>query len=96
MNYLRHLSEHRRISMLILLARLPGYGANDSVLCDAVNRAGVPSTRDQIRGDLAWLAEQGLIEIEPLADLKIARLTERGRDVAEGRAVVDGVKRPSP
>jgi len=49
-----------------------------------------------LRADLAWLAEQGLVTIEEVATVMIATVTRRGGDVAFGRAVVPGVRRPEP
>jgi hypothetical protein len=57
---------------------------------------GLTPTRDQIKTELAWLAEQQLVTSEDHAGLVVATLTERGLDVAEGRTVVPGVQRPSP
>jgi HD-like signal output (HDOD) protein len=94
-DYLRHLAEHRRLSILKVLDRAPGYSANDSVLHDAVVSLGISSTRDQVRGDLGWLAEQQLVTLRDVEMLKVATITVRGADVAKGLAIVEGVKRPS-
>ena len=53
-------------------------------------------SRAVIETDFAWLAEQGLVEVEQLGPLAVATMTGRGIDVAEGRATVPGVKRPRP
>lgn len=96
MNYAEHLSQHRRITILRILERSPGYKANESILCDSLNALGVTSTRDQVRTELAWLADQGLLTTEDLQGLSIATVTERGFDVARGLSTVPGVPRPSP
>lgn len=50
-----------------------------------------------MRNHLNWLEEQGLVQIERLSDgFMVAKITQRGLDVANGEAVVDGVKRPRP
>jgi len=49
-----------------------------------------------VRTDLAWLAEQGLLQTATTGDVTMATLLTRGVDVAAGRAVVPGVKRPLP
>lgn len=87
---------HIRLAILRLLADLPGYCANDSVLHQAVNAMGLTCTRDQIRGHLTWLAEQRLVTVVEASQLTVATLTERGGEVAAGRSVIDGVQRPSP
>lgn len=87
---------HRKLAILRLLAEDAGYSANDSVIRAAIQPLGFTVSRDRVRTDLAWLAEQGLVTIEDIAHLKVAKLTERGGDVASGAARVDGVERPSP
>lgn len=89
-------AEHRRLSILRLLTDAPGYAANESILDQALDGVGLPASRDQVRADLAWLAEQGLATTEAVGELTVARVTLRGIDVARGDAVVPGVKRPSP
>lgn len=91
-----HLSRHRRCAILRLLNAAPGYVGNESLLYDAVPQLGVTSTRDQIRSELTWLAEQGLVTVETHADLMMARITQRGTEVARGVVENPGVKRPSP
>ena len=96
-DFASYMMEHVRLTVLRVLAQAPGYMANDSVLSQAVQTMGLPCTRDQLRHQLAWLAEQGLIVLEKAtATLDVARITERGVDVAFGRATVPGVQRPAP
>lgn len=88
---------HVRLTILRLLVEAPGYAANDSVLAQLVNAMGLTSTRDQVRGHLAWLEEQLLVtRAKPAEGIVVATITERGNEVAAGRAIVDGVQRPSP
>lgn len=97
MSFHEHLREHRRLVILRCLSELPTHRTNTSVLLDAVNHYGVASTRDDVRTDVAWLAEQGLVRVEALTDhVQLAVLTERGADVAAGRAFVPGVRKPGP
>jgi hypothetical protein len=87
---------HLRLTLLRLLAEAPGYRANSSLLTSAADAtAGFAVSRDQVRTELAWLAEQGLAELDGhIPGLSVATLTERGQDVATGRASVPGVQRP--
>lgn len=96
MSYLEHLMQHARLAILRFLAAAPSYSGNESLLTDAVNSVGVVVTRDQVKTAIGWLAEQGLVTVEELHGLTIAKATQRGIEVAEGRAIVAGVKRPSP
>ncbi|HYC03700.1 MAG TPA: ArsR family transcriptional regulator [Azospirillaceae bacterium] len=88
--------QHLRLMLLRLLAETPGYAANECLLADAVRSLGVAATGDQVRGELAWLAEAGLVTVERIAGLAIATGTARGEEVARGLAVHPGVRRPAP
>ena len=92
----QRLAENRRCSIMRTLSEAATYQANESLLHVMVEEFGFSASRDQIRGDLAWLAEQGLIVVKSIEDCMIARSTQRGLDVAAGRIVVPGVKRPEP
>ena len=90
--------EHLRLSLLRMLEGAPGYTANSSILHQVVGDFGLSATRDQVKTELTWLHEQNLVrkrELE-IGGLVVASLTDRGLDVAEGRASCPGVQRPSP
>jgi len=94
--YAKYISEDRRLLILRLLSEMPTYKANSSVLYTALGAWGHAPSRDQVKTELRWLSEQGLITVEDIgaSDVLLATLTARGQDVAAGRAFVDGVKRP--
>lgn len=97
MNFQQTVMEDRRLSLLLLLSDSPGYSANAFLLQTAVNQAyGHSVSIDQVRTDLAWLGEQGLLSVKAMGDVVVATMTVRGADVAAGRATVPGVKRPLP
>lgn len=97
MSYSDHLTEDRRLVILRLLEQVPGYALNNSVVHTGLAKFAHHVSRDVINSDFAWLAEQGLVEVETvMASVQVATLTARGMDVALGRAVVPGVKRPGP
>gem|GEM_PF-6756132 len=75
---------------MIGLAELPS-PATASLLHDTITEAGIGGTADQVRTSLVWMSEQGLVT--PAG--KGWRLTNRGEDVAAGRASAPGVCRPS-
>lgn len=94
-----HWRAHLRLALLLtLLKDAPGFMANSSILKGQLERdAGFVLTRDQVRTELAWLAEQGLVTMtEAIEGLIVATLSERGGDVAKGAAVVPGVQKPGP
>lgn len=96
--FAERLREDRRLVLLRLLSEQHGYRSNNSILHAGLHHLGVAGTRDDVRTDLAWLQEQGLVRLTEAADsgIVIAQLTGRGQEVAEGHAVVPGVSRPSP
>lgn len=89
-------AENRRCAFLRFLADDPDYAMNTSLLQSALAAIGHGVSRDQIDTDAAWLEEQGLVAREDLDGIVVVKITRRGADVAAGRAVVPGVKRPGP
>lgn len=85
-----------RLVVLRLLADDADYQCNSSILQMAVEEFGHRVSRDQLHTELAWLAEQGLMTVSEIASVRVAKLTTRGLDVAQGRVVQPGVKRPGP
>lgn len=89
--------EDRRLVLLRLLAGQNAYRSNSSVLHASLLHLAVKASRDDMKTDLAWLSEQGLVRLsEAVPGVLVAELTSRGLDVANGHAVVPGVRRPSP
>lgn len=96
-DYSEHFAKHLRLVVLRLLSEASEYRLNASIITDAAQAHGLSATRSQIRTELAWLAEQGLlVATEPAPGLVVGTITERGLDVAAGRAAVPGVQRPAP
>ncbi|MFN7400346.1 MAG: hypothetical protein ACK5SX_15115 [Sandaracinobacter sp.] len=95
--YREHFAEHLRLTILRFLGESPGYQMNTAILKDLASDAGLPVTRDMLETQAAWLAEQGFVTCEQLPmQVTVVTLTQRGSDVADGRAIVPGVRRPSP
>ncbi|MBT8175020.1 MAG: ArsR family transcriptional regulator [Pseudomonadota bacterium] len=96
MSFANHLKEDMRLVVLRLLYELPQYRSNSSVLVAGLDRYGHSFSRDQVKTELHWLADQGLVVLEDdLGSVLVVKLTERGMDVATGRISTHGVKRPS-
>ncbi|MBC6571545.1 ArsR family transcriptional regulator [Escherichia coli] len=89
------LTEDRRLVILRSLMDCNNE-ANESILQDCLDAYGHNVSRDVVRGQIDWLAEQQLVTVENLRGFYVVTLTSRGQDVAEGRARVSGVKRPRP
>ena len=88
-------NEHQRAAILKVLNVMNGYKSNNSMIRDGCEAFNNRMSNDEVKTQLSWLAEQGLISINHVGDYINAELTERGQDVAEGRATVPGIKRPS-
>lgn len=95
--YAQVVMEERRLHVLRLLAATkPDYRANSAILREGLRAEHQHAvSRDQMHTELAWLAEQSLVELESVGPSVVATLTARGLDVAEGTATVPGVKRYS-
>lgn len=93
-DFAKFLREDIRLVILRVLANMPSYTANSSVLHGALIQVGHNLGKDQVKTEMSWLAEQGLVTVESVYDLLVARITERGGDVAAARVVVPGVKKP--
>lgn len=96
MSFAELLTEDRRLAFLRLLVEAPACRANTFVLKTGLRAIGHDCSGDQVETDAAWLNEQGLVTVEDLGKVRVVELTQRGEDVAEGRARVPGVKRPVP
>lgn len=96
MKFIERLTNARRLAILEMLAQSPDYEAGQSLIYQALPDHGLAASSDQIASDLAWLGEQGLVGLSEAGGLALARITQRGLDVAAGRAADPGVQRPEP
>jgi len=88
--------EDRRFQILKALAAENDYSIHDGVLRLLLADYGHKESSDTIRTDIAWLGEQGLVTSKAVDTSIVATITRRGAEVAEGAAVVPGVRRPRP
>jgi len=96
MRFDKMVTADRRLVILRCLNEDPGYTLNESMLQSMLEALGHNVSRDRIRTDLAWLRDQGLIEIDEVVSVQVARITGPGVDAATGKMVVPGVRRPRP
>jgi len=93
------LREDRRLVMLRLLSEQRGYTLNSSNVHAGVDYLGIQCTRAEVLADLRFLGDNGLVTLEPLADIEglyKVTLTRAGREVAQGQQEVAGVSTPAP
>lgn len=95
-DFTAHWRKHLRITVLRLLAEAPGYSLNESLLHGHLPRLAFNCTRDQVRSEINWLAQQGLVHVDDVGGLLVASLSPDGLDIAEGRGTHPDVQRPSP
>lgn len=91
-----HVAADRRLAILRILEGSAEYRANLYLVQRLLAETGHSASLDTISTDLAWLAEQGLLELDTVGGVSIPQLLSRGVDVACGRAIVPGVARPMP
>ena len=96
MSYAESVTADRRLLLLQALSRAHKYTAAARLLRAFLDSLGRPVSVDLVESDLAWLAEIGLITTLSMGAETVATLLPRGLDVAEGRTVVPGVRRPEP
>lgn len=98
MGYKEFESEDRRLAELRFLAECGDYSLNAGVMQTALCEVGHNVSREVVLADFAFLEELGLVKTKHAFEGKVhvATLTGRGEDVAKGRTVVPGVKKPRP
>ena len=96
MSYAKHLTKDRRLVMLRVLANSHGYSANEYTIEAVLEDLGHVISNDLLRGEIAWLAEQQLITTSQVGGVTIAKITQRGLDIARGKAMHPDVQRPRP
>lgn len=81
--------------LVILRACIDAGGdANESILQAVLDTYGHRISRDLVRNHILWLEEQGTVTVERPGGYFVVSITGRGQDVAEGRATIQGIKRP--
>ena len=98
MSYQDIVAANTRLAILQLLYKDPGYDHNEHILLNLLEECKqIQVSSDALQTHLAWLEEQGLVTLSTMAEItRVAKLTTRGADVATGRTVVPGVRRPRP
>lgn len=96
-SYAEELREHARLAILRMLEDAPRYTSNVSIMTDLLPRFGISYTRDQVEGELTWLAAQGMLTMEKLqGGFVVATATTLGCEIAQGIATYPGIQRPRP
>lgn len=88
--------EARRLAILQLLQKEPGYRLNDAMLTALLGQLGQATPASLVRTELAWLEQNGQLTTDELPGCTVALLLEAGVDTAMGNAYVPGIARPRP
>lgn len=88
--------EDQRLLILKSLLDSHHYSQNEEVLLVLLEQYGHFPSHELLRLNLCFLEEKGLLVLSMLDELLVAKLTRQGVDVAQGRTIVEGVKRPRP
>ncbi|WP_031438189.1 VpaChn25_0724 family phage protein [Methylobacter tundripaludum] len=96
MDYNAFMTAHRRLTILQLLNAASAYTLHELDLKNVLAAHGQVASTDQLRSDLQWLHEQGLVLAKQPDGVWFATLTARGGDVQQGLSTVPGVARPEP
>ena len=88
---------NQRIIALQALEQDSAWELSTQMLQRALEHFGHALSAVAVDGLVDWLTERDLVTVRELAGgLRVARLTQAGLDVAQGRQRVTGVDRPLP
>ena len=87
--------EKRRLTILQRIAAKKDFRVDILNLQEELDKLGIKASYDRLRTDLAWLYEQGVIQLET-GDLWLAVLTRAGMDVVADRMWVPGINAINP
>ena len=88
---------NRRIIALQALEQDPKYELSTQMLQRVLDHFAHAISAAAVDALVDWLTESGLVTVRDLGQgIRVARLTQRGVDVAQGRTRVSGVDRPPP
>lgn len=90
------LREHRRHGILAILAEAGPGAHNEVVLASVLAEVGLPISGADLRDELRWLENRGLVRLEHPAGIWQAALLRKGHDVARGTERIEGIRPPLP
>lgn len=93
--YKNSVIEDLRIAILQAIDEAGGE-TNTRILGSELPGVGHRVSADRLRTEIAWLAEQGAMTLAEAGSMFVVTLTERGADLAAGRATIPGIRRPAP
>lgn len=89
-------SQHRRLVILRLLEKQPGYRSNEHVIADCLHDYALSGAGSEIRACFEFLEQSGLVRNTLHEGVLISSLTGAGQEFLDGCTIVEGVYRPRP
>ncbi|ABE50966.1 VpaChn25_0724 family phage protein [Methylobacillus flagellatus] len=96
MSFKKILQEDRRYLILRALNESKSYRASLILLQAFLESFGQAVSGDVVKGEVAWLEDQGLVRSEKTGQIITVQLLGPGADIAAGRATYPGVRQPTP
>lgn len=97
MSYSDFALKNVRLIILRALSEESDYTHNESILGEILKTFGHSKSRDYIRNQLQYLADEaGAITLRDAGSVKIATITERGLDHVGLKVELEGVQKPKP
>ena len=93
MSFSQFAQQQQRRLILEQLEAENDYTSNSILLKQILQMLGHTLSSDQVVTEITWLQEQGLVTLESFGGIYVAKLTERGLDVATGAAQIPGIAR---
>lgn len=93
MSFKNHVIEHIRRLILEQLEQENDYTQNNILIKQNLFMQGQTLSADKLSAELAWLEEQGLVTLDNFSGFTVAKLTQRGLDIATAAAKMPGVAR---
>lgn len=84
-----------RLAILQILDKDSGE-QNDIYICMELARFGHAPGLQELRDEIAWLAEERCVRLASRANGMRVSITTKGSDAARGRIAVPGILRPDP
>lgn len=94
--YQRHIDEDARLIILRELHEQPNGTLNETLLAAVLDSFGHSRSREWVRTQLRKLEELGAISVTEIGTVMVALIRRAGVDHVERRAIIEGIKRPSP
>lgn len=91
----RLIREEARLIILKALGDQLDETLNSSLLTEELRTFGIKRERAWVHGELAYLAQMGALALVEAGSVKVARLTDLGRQHLDRDVAIEGVKRPS-